>query len=365
MSTAVQIVPDIRLKRKVADLSGSSPGKCMQCGTCTAVCSLAPVEKPFPRKEMLWAAWGLEDHLRGNVDLWLCHQCGDCSSHCPRGVAPSDVLSALRQLNYRHYAVPRILGRIVNEPGWLPVALLLPVAVIAVILSLAGTFKIPPGPVDYSTFFPHAWLNATFSAITLLFYLLACVGIARFWKDMKRMTPPGPDRPSMPFFRVLKEIFSHTGFAGCGTRSQGKWAHLLVFYGFVLLIVVTVFAIVASMTHNYPLSLTNPFKLLGNIASLMIYSGMGIMISQRLHNRRVFGKSGYTDWLPIVAIAFLTFSGTLVELARFGNWSIAYHLYYIHLVAVWFVIMYLPFTKLGHIFYRTTALLYARSIGRK
>jgi quinone-modifying oxidoreductase subunit QmoC len=34
-------------------------------------------------------------------------------------------------------------------------------------------------------------------------------------------------------------------------------------------------------------------------------------------------------------------------------------------VVVWFVIMYLPFTKLGHIFYRTTALLYARSIGRK
>ena len=56
---------------------------------------------------------------------------------------------------------------------------------------------------------------------------------------------------------------------------------------------------------------------------------------------------------------------TLVEAARFGNWSVAYHLYFFHLVAVWFVIMYLPFTKLGHVFYRTAALLYARSIGRK
>ena len=66
-----------------------------------------------------------------------------------------------------------------------------------------------------------------------------------------------------------------------------------------------------------------------------------------------------------MAIGLLTLSGTLVELARFGNWGLAYHLYFFHLVAVWFVIMYLPFTKLGHIFYRTAALLYARSIGRK
>ena len=69
--------------------------------------------------------------------------------------------------------------------------------------------------------------------------------------------------------------------------------------------------------------------------------------------------------LLLIAIGLLTLSGTLVELARFGNWSCAYYLYFFHLVAVWFVIMYLPFTKLGHIFYRTTALFYARSIGRK
>ena len=69
--------------------------------------------------------------------------------------------------------------------------------------------------------------------------------------------------------------------------------------------------------------------------------------------------------LLLVAIALLTLSGTLVQMARFQDWALAYHLYFFHLVAVWFVIMYLPFTKLGHVFYRTTALLYARSIGRK
>jgi quinone-modifying oxidoreductase subunit QmoC len=140
---------------------------------------------------------------------------------------------------------------------------------------------------------------------------------------------------------------------------------MLIFFGFALLILVTLYAIWSTLTHNYPLPITNPFKILGNVASLMIYSGLGIMVFQRLFNRKVFGKTSYPDWLLLVAVGLLTLSGTLVQMARFGNWSLAYHLYFFHLVAVWFVIMYLPFTKLGHIFYRTAAMLYARSIGRK
>jgi quinone-modifying oxidoreductase subunit QmoC len=97
----------------------------------------------------------------------------------------------------------------------------------------------------------------------------------------------------------------------------------------------------------------------------MICSGLGIMIYQRLFDRDIFGKTSYSDWLLLVSMTLLTLSGTLVEMARFGQWYIAYHLYFFHLVVVWFVIIYLPFTKLGHVFYRTTALLYARSIGRK
>jgi len=184
---------------------------------------------------------------------------------------------------------------------------------------------------------------------------------------MKRQTPPPAEslKTRLPLLRVLGEILSHSNFSGCGSQRPRQVAHMLVFFGFGLLILVTLYAIWASLTHNYPLSFINPFKIAGNVASLMIYSGLGIMIFQRLVNRSVFGKSGYSDWLLLTAIGLLTLSGTLVEVARFGNWTCAYHLYFSHLVAVWFVIMYLPFTKLGHIFYRTTALVYARSIGRK
>ena len=360
------IRPDIGFKRELSRMSGSQLNQCMQCGNCSAVCSLAPADRPFPRKEMIWSGWGLKEKLIGNVDVWLCYQCGDCSSHCPRDVKPSDVISAVRQLSYQQYARPRFLGKLVSKPMWLPLAIAIPVVVIFTILSLAGTFRIPEGPVDYSAFFPHGLLNGTFSAITLFFYMLAAFGVGKFWKDMKLMSPPGePGRKKLPVFKVLGEILSHSSFSACGSRKPGKLAHMLLFFGFALLILVTLYAIWATISHNYPLPLSNPFKILGNLASLMIYTGLGIMTWQRLFNRSVFGKNGYSDWLLLIAIALLTLSGTLVQLARFGEWTIAYHLYFFHLVAVWFVIMYLPFTKLGHIFYRTAALLYARSIGRK
>jgi len=360
------IKPDIEFKRELSKLSGSQLNQCMQCGNCSAVCSLAPEERPFPRKEMIWSGWGLKDKLMGNVDIWLCHQCGDCSSYCPRDVKPADVISALRQKTYQHYARPGFLSRMLSIPELLPVAIAIPVVVIIAILSLAGTFKIPDGPVDYSAFFPHGWLNSTFSAITLLFWSLAFCGIARFWKDMKEQTPPPEGMgKKLPVFKVLGEILSHSNFSGCGSNQKRTLAHMGLFFGFGLLILVTLYAILASLTHNYPLPLSNPFKIAGNVASLMIYAGLVFMAYERISNREVFGKSGYADWLLLIAIGLLTLSGALVEMARFGNWAIAYHLYFFHLVAVWFVIMYLPFTKLGHIFYRTTALLYARSIGRK
>jgi quinone-modifying oxidoreductase subunit QmoC len=251
-----------------------------------------------------------------------------------------------------------------SQARWLPLALAIPVAVIILILSMAGTFRIPDGDVDYSAFFPHALLNASFSLITLFFYLLAALGIGRFWKDMKAQHP-GTARKGLPLLTVLGEILSHRSFSSCGKRSGRKWAHMLLFSGFALLILVTLYAIFAVARHNYPLPITNPFKIAGNLASIMIFTGLGIMLVQRLKNRRVFGKSSYADWLLLVAIFLLTLSGSLVQFARFGNWSLAYHLYFFHLVCVWFVIMYLPFTKMGHIFYRTTALVYARSIGRK
>ena len=82
------IKPDMEFVRALEESGGESLKKCYQCATCSVACPLAPPENPFPRKEMLWAQWGLKDKFSGDIDIWLCHNCQTCSDLCPRGARP-------------------------------------------------------------------------------------------------------------------------------------------------------------------------------------------------------------------------------------------------------------------------------------
>jgi nitrate reductase gamma subunit len=44
---------------------------------------------------------------------------------------------------------------------------------------------------------------------------------------------------------------------------------------------------------------------------------------------------------------------------------VTFFVYFLHLIAIWFLIAYLPFTKLAHLVYRTVAMTYAEYAGRK
>lgn len=316
---------------------------------------------------MIWAGWGMKDQLIGNPDVWLCHQCGDCSSYCPRDIKPADVLSAVRQLSYIHYSRPRFLGKLLSSPKGLPIAILIPVVFIITILSIAGTLHIPDGPVNYSAFFPHSWLNSTFATITLIIFGMTIGGLVTFWKDMKNKFPDEPKQKGFTagFFAVISELITHRNFGECEAQKPRKVAHLLVFYGFILLFLMTCYAIYAVVAEIYPLSFLNPFKIAGNLASLMLLSGLILMIISRVKDKEKFGNSNYSDWLFLISMLILTISGIGVEMGRFLNWDLAYHIYFLHLCTVWFLIIYLPYIKFGHILYRTTAMIFARTIGRK
>ena len=113
MADTFVLEPDVGFIRDVAKLGGGDLKKCYQCATCSVACPISPDTKPFPRKEMIAASWGLKDRLVANHDIWLCHNCGDCTTLCPRGAKPGEVLGAIRAYAVREYATPSFLSKAV------------------------------------------------------------------------------------------------------------------------------------------------------------------------------------------------------------------------------------------------------------
>ena len=79
----VTLTPDSGFARELMDAGGESLKKCYQCATCAVACPMAPANHPYPRKEMVWASWGLKDKITADPDIWLCHNCGNCAELCP------------------------------------------------------------------------------------------------------------------------------------------------------------------------------------------------------------------------------------------------------------------------------------------
>ena len=371
MAEAIVVKPDLDFVKDVIAAGGSSLKKCYQCATCTVVCKVTPDKNPFPRKEMVWAQWGLKEKFQGNPDVWLCHQCNDCTAYCPRGANPGEVLGAIRKQTIKQYSAPAALVDIVNNKAMMPLVLLAPAVILAVLLSIAGTFGIPDGEVIFSKFASTLFLQIVFTPALIFGAVVGVLGVKNFWGDMKTANNVSSGDLKGSIIQTAKEVAGHKKFKTCDVSADRYASHLLVFYGFAAAAIATAIGVlyidVLHMDSPFSLGYGTPVKIFGNIGAIGIIVGIGLMMSSRFKKAEQLGGVGsYFDWLLIGIIMTVGLSGFLAQLLRIaGIASMAYPMYFIHLVFVLSLFIYLPFAKLAHMFYRGAAMCFNKYSGRE
>jgi len=373
--------PDLDFVTEVTAWGGGDLKTCYQCATCAVVCPLSPDQNPFPRKEVIWAQWGLKDRLVNDPDLWLCHRCNDCSENCPRGAKTGDVMAALRSYAYQMNAWPGFLGKLLNRPTMLPVVLAIPVAIIYAIITLGGNMTAPSGHnAELSSMYwgqmiePWPWLDLGFMAAAAFAVFSFGISIKKLWRGFNESGVQEDVTPKMSIVNALKatvmDIVFHRRFNDCGAAHARKWVHLLILFGFVGLAITTGLVFVGMYVFGLqtPMPLGHPFKILGNVSAITITVGLVIAIGRRLTPALSVdnGRNAYQDVLFLGALTVVVATGIFSEVFRLGTaHTAAAAAYFLHLVFILFLFMYAPFSKFAHVIYHTTAVTWAHYVGRE
>jgi len=376
MAEAQILEPDLGFIREVSALGGEDLKKCYQCATCSVACAIAPDNKPFPRKEMIAASWGLKDKLVGNADIWLCHNCGDCSTRCPRTAKPADVLAAVRAYAVSEYASPKAVAKAVNDPKKLPILLAVPAVIFIVLGLITGLLDFTPegDRIVHAHFFSTWLVDMVMIPAAIWTAAIFALGLKRFLADIhENAVREGktdkkeidPKEFIMSLVRIIPTILTHSRFNDCTENQERSTSHMMVFFSFIGLFIVTncFFVALYILQIHGPYSQINPIKWLANISGVCLVVGSILMLKNRMNKEDQ--TSAYKDWALIGLALALGLTGLLTEITRLANWAfISYALYFIHLIFVFSLFAYLPFTKLAHLVYRTVALAYAEHSGR-
>ena len=273
---------------------------------------------------------------------------------------------------------PKFMSRIPTSARYLPLATAIPGAIVAIlVLTAAVVFRdgsaIPDGDILFEHFIGHGWLDLF--ALTLVGVVLAVVatGIRRHWRGLQGTVPAALPRQPLggAVLGTVEEVVKHDGFESWTVSDVQRKAHLKIFYGFLGLLAATtgaaiyteIFPIFGIEWHDNELSLPiwDPVKIVGNVGGIALLVGLTQVMST--WRRRSSDRATYSDWFFPALLGLTVISGFATELLRFAGVRLAYPAYAVHLVFVFGLFVYLPFSKFAHALYYPTGFTFARSIG--
>jgi heterodisulfide reductase subunit C len=94
--------PEKELRDKIdgmlESLSEDKANYCFQCGKCTSGCEAFILLELEPHKIMALTKSGfIDENVKSDI-IWTCITCFKCKERCPQGLAPIEVLFALKNL---------------------------------------------------------------------------------------------------------------------------------------------------------------------------------------------------------------------------------------------------------------------------
>ncbi len=234
------------------------------------------------------------------------------------------------------------------------------------------------GHIAHHMFFSTWLVDLIFISTSIFTVVVFALGLKRFLADMHEnaLLEGKTNKQKIEFkgflsalIKIIPTILKHSKFSECGENTERATPHMMVLFGFVGLAFVTGFFFLVlygiGIHGPYDGWIWAPIKLIANVSGLALIIGSLLMFK----NRKAKAQdqvSTYRDWFLIGLVCALGVTGMLSELTRLADAAfLTYLIYYIHLMCVFILFISLPFSKLAHLVYRTTALAYNEYAGRK
>jgi quinone-modifying oxidoreductase subunit QmoC len=341
---------------------------CFACGSCTLVCDLATDAASFPRRPMQSVVLGLKESLLLDLDPWLCHDCGDCSTACPRQAEPRQSMATLRRYLSSQYDWTGLSARILRSAGFEMAAL---GAVAMAVLALIVWYHLTVAKLDLATLRSTAMgMDHMFPRIqyftAAVFVIPGLFVLSNVWR-MHHLTMGRAGIPLRFYIAeataLLVNAVAHVKILKCAAVDRRKkWTmHWLMACGCVVLVVIKLFFLRWFQTDNiYPIY--HPQRWLGYLAAAGIALGAGEILVDWFRERRPQQWSSRRSdlTLPLLLVATAA-SGLAVHVSRYAGLNLtAHYLYALHLmIAVPMLVVEVPFGHWAHMIYRPLALYFA------
>ncbi|MCD6347539.1 MAG: 4Fe-4S dicluster domain-containing protein [Bacteroidales bacterium] len=339
------INPDF--SKEISKYGGFNLNACINCGNCTAVCSLSTEENSFPREMVRYSVIGLEGDIKSSLKPWLCYYCGECSETCPREANPGELMMSLRRWLTGVYDWTGLSGLLYKSlTGSIIAFIIMALAVIG--FAYAENFELEK--------IMHIGHLFEMLAIASVFTIILLPNIIHMW--WLTVIKTGSHVHLKAYFMgigdLLVHMFTQKRSLGCDDNQFRWFEHFVLVLGYLALLFTTVFLDWFNSQSIFVI-------VLGYVESAVIFVVTFDFVYRRIKRNKEISKfSQPSDWFFVIWLFLMGLTAFIVRLLIDVNilehnvWMYLFHL----IILVQWAVIIVPFGKWTHFLYRSFAMYF-------